>query len=427
MRFCPAFALLAVLLLAGAARGVAEPGATKAPEALTSAEVKVAEGLFKDYLAAKSWEDKQAVAAKLKDIDHPSRKDVAALAAKAFQFLRVGPRLKDKRQQTCTHPEFPGTFLLDVPGPAKNGKPTGVFISLHGGGAGVGDAAQIEGLFGKPGQGLINVFPTVIQKDDSAWNTEREEQFVLAILDDLKRSFAIDTNRVYLAGHSMGGYGSFSIGPRHADLFAALSPQAGGVFVTGKDDKGVLGLEPGICLNLKNVPIWFYNSTDDQQVRPDSSIRAAEILEALKKDYGTFDFVFKKYSDIGHGLPKEGLSDIWKWMLARKREPLPKRVLWEPSRKYKRHFYWLRLESPGGGQYDVARDGNKFTVKGDAGGLSLLLNEKMVKFDQPVVVTDDQGKELFNGTVKPSLVAAIETIDARKDPELWFSAWVELK
>jgi predicted esterase len=394
------------------------------PAGLTPAEMKEAEGYVKDCLQARTWEEKQAVLAKLAAIDRPSKADVGKIAAKAFQWAKAGARIDGGGKQKCSHPDFPGEYEL-VTGGAKGGKPTGVFICLHGGGAGVGDGAQIRGLFGQPGGGMIHVFPTVIQKDDSAWNTEREEQYVLAILEDLKRTFTVDTNRVYLAGHSMGGYGTWSIGPRHADVFAALSPQAGGIFVGGQDGDGKLIIAKGILPNLKNLPIWFYNSTDDRQVRPDSSIRAAEILEELRTKYGAFDFVWKKYTDIGHGTPKEGLADIWKWMLAKKRDPLPRRVLWETTRPYKRHFYWLRSES--GGKFDVARDGNRFTVTEGGAGLRIMLNDRMVKMDQPIVVVDAGGKELFNGPATYSLVATLESIDVKKDPEMWFSGWVELK
>ena len=51
----------------------------------------------------------------------------------------------------------------------------------------------------------------------------------------------------------------------------------------------------------------------------------------------------------------------------------------------------------------------------------------MVKFDQPVVVVDGEGKELFNGMVKPSLTVMLDTIGKRKDPEMWFTGEVILK
>ncbi|MBI2923914.1 MAG: hypothetical protein HYY18_22880 [Planctomycetes bacterium] len=418
--------LLAVPVLFLAIAPLARAQAVKPAEALSAAEMKEADGLLREYLAAKTTAEKAGIAERLAAIDHPSRADVGKLAQKAFLYAKAGVRLTDKNQQKCTHPDYPGQFEMQVASGAKKGQPTGVFILLHGGGAGVGDGAQIKSLLGAPGTGMINVWPTVIQKDDSAWNSEREERYVLAILEDLKRTFSVDTNRVFLAGHSMGGYGTWSIGPRHADLFAAGSAMAGGIFVGGKDGEGKLILAQGIVPNLKNLPFWFFNSTDDKQVRPDSSIRAAEVLDDLKEKYGPFDYVWKKYADIGHGLPKEGVQEIWKFMLAKKRDPLPKRVVWEPSREYKRHFFWVK-SADGNGLVDVQREGNRFTVTGRAAGLTLLLNEKMVKFDQPVVVVDDAGKELFNGKVKLSLLAMAETIDVKRDPEMWFAGWVELK
>jgi hypothetical protein len=135
--------------------------------------------------------------------------------------------------------------------------------------------------------------------------------------------------------------------------------------------------------------------------------------------------VWKLYNDIGHGLPKEGLKPIWDWMFVQKRDPLPQRVLWEPSREYTKYFYWIRTLSMRE-RIDVRREGNKFIVTGSSSSISILLNEKMVKFDQPVIVTDDQGNELFHGKATYSLVVMVESIDAKRDPEMWFSSRIAL-
>jgi predicted esterase len=391
---------------------------------LSAAEKKEAEELLKQYFEAKGWDEKQKVAEKLAAIDHPSKADIQAFSRKCFAYARRGTLIEGKSPQKCTHPDYPGSYIINGTGFARKG-PVGLFISLHGGGAGVGDGGQIAGLFGTPGQSMINVYPTVCQKTDTAWNTEREEQYVLAIIDELKRTYTIDTNRVYLAGHSMGGFGTWSIGGRHADLFAAISPMAGGVFAMVNNGQ-VTGLTGGVVFNLKNLPIWFYHSTDDAQVSSKSDEKAAEVLAKLKEKYGPYDYVWKLYNDCGHGLPKDGVKPIFDWMLAKRRDPLPKRVLWEPSRSYKKHFYWIRKTSTGG-QVDVQRDGNKFTVTGSSGGITIMLNEKMVKLDQEITVVDDKGAELFKGKAPYSLVAMVESIDAKKDPEMWFPAWIELK
>lgn len=411
------YALSLILVLASFLSQDPKPG-------LTGKERTEAETLLKKYFETRAEAEREEILEKLSAIDHPSKSDIATLSRKCFAWARRGPLVDGKSPQKCTHPDYPGTYLLQVPSAARSGQPVGVFISLHGGGAGVGDANQIAGLFGSPAPNCIQVFPTVIQKTDTAWNTEREERYVLAILDDLKRTFNIDTNRIYLAGHSMGGFGTWSIGGRHADLFAAIAPMAGGVFATVSNDK-IVGLEEGVVFNLRNCPIWFYHSTDDAQVSSKSDEKAAEMLAALKEKYGPYEFIWKLYTNIGHGIPKEGLKPIWTWMLSKKRDPLPKRVLWEPSRSTKKHFYWIRAEDASG-RFDVQRDGNRFVVTGRATGISILLNEKMVKLDQPIVVVDEKGTELFNGKARHSLVAMLESIATKKDPEMWFPASIRL-
>jgi len=52
----------------------------------------------------------------------------------------------------------------------------------------------------------------------SAFGATPEEalESVLAILDAAKRSGKVDPNRVYVTGHSMGGFGTWTLGAHHA-------------------------------------------------------------------------------------------------------------------------------------------------------------------------------------------------------------------
>ncbi|HEX5732476.1 MAG TPA: prolyl oligopeptidase family serine peptidase [Blastocatellia bacterium] len=54
------------------------------------------------------------------------------------------------------------------------------------------------------------------------------EQDVLDVIAEVKRAYNIDAARVYVTGHSMGGFGSWSIAMNHPELFAAIAPVAGG-------------------------------------------------------------------------------------------------------------------------------------------------------------------------------------------------------
>jgi len=54
------------------------------------------------------------------------------------------------------------------------------------------------------------------------------ESDVIAVINEMKRDFSIDDDRVYLMGHSMGGYGAWSIAVNNPDIFAAIAPISGG-------------------------------------------------------------------------------------------------------------------------------------------------------------------------------------------------------
>jgi predicted peptidase len=54
------------------------------------------------------------------------------------------------------------------------------------------------------------------------------EQDVLDVLADVRRAYKVDPNRIYMTGHSMGAYGTWSIAIDHPEIFAALAPISGG-------------------------------------------------------------------------------------------------------------------------------------------------------------------------------------------------------
>ncbi len=59
------------------------------------------------------------------------------------------------------------------------------------------------------------------------WYRGPAEQDVLDIVADVRKCLSIDPRRIYLAGHSMGGWGTWRLGLRHPELFAAIAPMAG--------------------------------------------------------------------------------------------------------------------------------------------------------------------------------------------------------
>ena len=90
-------------------------------------------------------------------------------------------------------------------------------------------------------------------------------QDVLAIIGQTEREFSIDTQRLYVTGMSMGGYGTWDLVTRNPQMFAAALP------VCGAGD-------PTQAANLKGVALWAFHSADDGTV-PVSGSR--DMLRAL--------------------------------------------------------------------------------------------------------------------------------------------------
>ncbi len=115
------------------------------------------------------------------------------------------------------------------------------------------------------------------------WSYERGGIPLLA-LAEAKRRFNVDEDRVFLAGYSMGGFGSWNVGLRHWDRFAAIAPMAGGI----SPAEGLGGKNEAlrrILENARNLPIFFAHPERDRTVPPIFDRWTAERLEALGTEH----------------------------------------------------------------------------------------------------------------------------------------------
>lgn len=348
------------------------------------------------------------------------RKALLAMAAKG----RKAPT--EARSFLYEKPER-GLYLLG----GKRGGKGGLVIALHGGGAGAGDAGQAASAFGGAASslGLWMAAPEVLEKTERGWTDPPEtERFVLDLIEGLKRAGRVDPNRIYLTGHSMGGYGTWTIGAVHADVFAGLAAFAGAPTCTREKAGGPpTGVQDGILPNLRNLPIFVYQSLDDRNVPAESNECAVPLLAALaKEDPGGYVHTYERVDGRGHGFPEKGPEPGMAWAMAKPRDPRPKKVVWQPSRPWKRHFYWLWWEQPDLGSTVTAEVAgpNAFavTASGALDGLLLLVDERSIDPAKEVVVTV-AGKETFRRALTPSLRTLVRTA-RRNDDGLCFAAAV---
>lgn len=314
----------------------------------------------------------------------------------------------------------------------KTQKPKGLLIAMHGGGAGSGDAAPAASSWAGPAKDhdLLLIAPEVIEKTEHGWTDAGTEEFVVQLIERAIRTFGIDPGRVYLAGHSMGGYGTWALGGHHADRVAGLTPSAGAptpiTGISGKFERIVEGIIP----NLYNVPIRIYQSDDDVQVPPEANRVAAKQLEAAQKAYGGFDFEYWEVSGRGHSAPPGGYSALFDKVGERRRVSRPTRIVWQPELTWKHDFYWLHWpESSKRSILTADLDKEKNQIKilvagGGSDGLSVWLDDQMVDMEKEVTIIVG-GEEVFRGVPVMTLSALLESA-GRGDSEYMFPARVNL-
>lgn len=307
----------------------------------------------------------------------------------------------------------------------------GLMIGLHGGGAGSGDASSAAGAFQSAAsdQGWISIYPEVLEKTEHGWTDSGTEEFVLELIEAALCTFDVDCDRIYLAGHSMGGYGTWTLGAHHVDRFAGLAAYAGAPTPYWNDKKEVVGIEDGVLPNLRNVPFHIYQSRDDPQVPFDVNHFAAQALEKEREKYGGFRFVYQEVDGRGHGFPEGGPGPALEWIAASPRDPRPRKVVWEPCLSWIRQLYWLRWEKPQKGAVIVAevKEPNviEVTTTKPCPGLKVLLDERVADLSKPVTVRLN-GQEVWSAPLSPRRSVLLRHAAETLDPGRWYLAEVQL-
>jgi pimeloyl-ACP methyl ester carboxylesterase len=156
---------------------------------------------------------------------------------------------------------------------------------------------------------------------------------VLKCIEMAKQRFSVDVDRVYLMGGSMGGFGTWNVGTRHPELFAAINPIYGGgdyhVFLSKENVAKMSSWE--VFLNdkssstaqleaLLNLPILVTHGDQDQSVNVNLSRYIVRMLQRWNYDVRYIEVPGKGHADLG--LWDETIS----WLLQHKRNPSPKHV-----------------------------------------------------------------------------------------------------
>ena len=146
--------------------------------------------------------------------------------------------------------------------------------------------------------------------DHQIWSRD----VLLGLLDDIIANYAVDTNRVYLTGLSMGGYGTWDLGLTHPERFAAIVPICGGgelitMMLSSGDQRRA----------LMNLGIWAFHGGKDPLVPLTESQRMVDVAKKL----GLPDVKLTVFPDAGHDSWTEAYNtpELYEWLLKHHRGP----------------------------------------------------------------------------------------------------------
>jgi poly(3-hydroxybutyrate) depolymerase len=114
-------------------------------------------------------------------------------------------------------------------------------------------------------------------KTDPPNLAELSEKDVMNVLAIVRKEYAIDENRIYLMGHSMGGGGTWHLGLKHPDIWAGLAPIAPAIFRKADD-----------VAKIKHIPVILVQGDADKLVPVTGARRWAE---AMKKNEMTYEYI----------------------------------------------------------------------------------------------------------------------------------------
>jgi predicted esterase len=160
-------------------------------------------------------------------------------------------------------------YRVFIPPAYDGSKAFPLVVALHGMG---GDETSIfdqyaNGAFKREAEkhGYIVLCPK--GREPASMYAGSAEQDVLDVIAETERAYKIDLDRVYMTGHSMGGFGTWSIAIDHPELFAAIAPISGGG-------------DPKKMDRIARIPELVVHGDADNTV---SVQRSREMVEAGKK------------------------------------------------------------------------------------------------------------------------------------------------
>lgn len=204
-------------------------------------------------------------------------------------------------------------YLLSLPaGYGEKEQNWPLLVFLHGAGE-RGDNLELVKKHGPPKrieQGKDYPFIVVSpQCPAGQWWTEKTDT-LMALLDEIESKYAVDADRIYVTGLSMGGFGTWTLACRHPERFAAIAPICGGG-------------EWYLADRLRNVPVWAFHGAKDSVVPLDLS---EKMVQSVQRTGGTAKLTVYPEANHDSWTATYDNPELYEWLLshrANRSKPTP--------------------------------------------------------------------------------------------------------
>jgi predicted peptidase len=195
------------------------------------------------------------------------------------------------------------SYLLYLPKDYQKQESWPLLLFLHGSGE-RGDDLELVKKHGPPK--LIAAgqdFPFIVVSPQCPQDRRWEPIELVALLDDLEGKYKVDSDRIYVTGLSMGGFGTWELAAFAPHRLAAVVPICGGG-------------EKYWARQFAHLPVWAFHGAKDTGVPLE---RSQLMVDELTKRGGQPKLTI--YPEAGHDSWTETYDnpELYKWLLEQRR------------------------------------------------------------------------------------------------------------
>lgn len=285
-------------------------------------------------------------------------------------------------------------------------------------------------------RGYIVIAPEYATPDQGQYTYDAATHArVLSALNDARRRFPIDSDRVYLSGHGMGADAAFDLGFTHPDEFAGVIPIC-----------GVIDHYPKHYVKNGFGTAWYVIGGELDR---DTAARNSPFFDLqLMKAHGyKIDFLYAEFAQRGFEHYAEEQPHIFDWMSLHRRIPLTnaKEMEMRSLRATDRRFFWVTatdltktviLPQPNGEKQTPSPSiidvritpgngsGNVIVLNSPAKHYTLWIHPDLVDLEKKVIVKI-KTQQKHNAFIDQDAAATLEDYRDRGDRQRLYAAKLE--